>query len=143
MSSFANVKYWFFLACAVIFEVGGTSVMKLSQISESLFGEYAGLGIMFVLIALSYYFLSLAVKGLPVGVAYAFWEGLGLTLITLVSVLVVGESMSMRRFLALLAVLGGALLIHHGTTATPARPETDQRGGNGVCSGLRLRRKDG
>lgn len=124
MPSFSTMKYWFFLACAVLFEVGGTSVMKMTQASESPVGEYAGLGIMFALLVLSYYCLALSVQRLPVGVAYAFWEGLGLTLITLVSVFVVGESMSMQRFLALLAVLGGVLLIHHGTTATAAVPES-------------------
>ena len=46
--------------------------------------------------------------------AYAFWEGLGLTMITLVSVFRLGEAMNLQRFMALLAVLSGALLIHHG-----------------------------
>ena len=70
----------------------------------------------FALIGLSYYCLALAATGLPIGVAYAFWEGLGLTMITLVSVFLLGEAMNMQRFFALLAVLGGALLIHHGTS---------------------------
>lgn len=54
--------------------------------------------------------------GVPIGVAYAFWEGLGLTMITLVSVFLLGEAMNLQRFMALLAVLSGALLIHHGTS---------------------------
>lgn len=134
MSSLSNMKYWFFLACAVIFEVAGTSVMKVSQGPESLLNEYCGLGIMFLLIAFSYYFLSLSVKGLPVGVAYAFWEGLGLTLIMLISVLVVGEDMNLKRFLALLAVLGGALLIHHGTAGSGVQ-ECDFSSENGSGTG--------
>ena len=142
MSSFTNMKYWFFLACAVVFEIGGTSVMKLSQLPGSLLGEHAGLLIMFALLILSYYFLSLSVEGLPVGVAYAFWEGLGLTLITLVSVLVVGEAMNLQRFLALLAVLGGALLIHHGTASThtdsgSGKQKTDSMDGTLSRDGIR------
>ena len=31
MSSVSHVKHWFFLFCAIVFEVGGTSVMKMSQ----------------------------------------------------------------------------------------------------------------
>ena len=37
-------------------------------------------------------------------------------MITLVSVFLLGEAMNLQRFMALLAVLSGALLIHHGTS---------------------------
>ncbi len=116
----SHLKYWFFLFCAIALEVAGTSVMKISQNGTGWLGPGAGLVLMFALIALSYYCLSLAAMGLPIGVAYAFWEGLGLTLITLVSVFLLGEAMNLRRFLALAAILAGALLIHHGTTAGAA-----------------------
>lgn len=111
----ANIKYWLYLFGAVVFEVAGTSVMKLSQSGTWLLGAHAGLAVMLALIGLSYYCLSLSVRGLPIGVAYAFWEGLGLTLITLVSVLALGEAMNAGRFAALAAILCGALLVNHGT----------------------------
>lgn len=107
--------YWLFLLGAVVFEVIGTSVMKLSQSGTWWLAPGPGLVVMLVFIALSYYCLALSVQGLPVGVAYAFWEGLGLTLITLVSVLALGEHMSPARLGALAAILIGALLVNHGT----------------------------
>lgn len=115
MMNLASMKYWFFLFGAVFFEVIGTSVMKMSQISGWILSANSGLIAMFVLIGLSYYCLSLSVRGLPVGVAFAFWEGLGLILITAVSVLAMGEAMTLPKFVALLAILGGAILIHRGT----------------------------
>ena len=43
----------------------------------------AGYVSMYVLISLSYYFLSVAAKKISIGVAYACWEGLGIALITI------------------------------------------------------------
>ena len=110
-----RLQYWLFLLLAILFEIGGTSIMKLSQSPDWILGSTSGLVAMFLLIALSYYCLSRAVQGLPVGVAFACWEGLGLALISAVSVLLLGETMTLTRLLALLAILVGVLLVNHGT----------------------------
>ena len=52
MSSVSHVKHWFFLFCAIVFEVGGTSVMKMSQHEGWLLGPNAGLMAMVALIGL-------------------------------------------------------------------------------------------
>lgn len=136
MATAIRYRYWFYLLGAVLFEVAGTSVMKLSQSGAWLVGAHAGLAAMLALIGLSYYCLSLSVRGLPIGVAYAFWEGLGLTLITLVSVLALGEAMNLTRFVALAAILGGALLINHGTGhGASAGTARGGRSGAGVGKG--------
>ena len=103
--------YWLCLAGSILFEVAGTSVMKLSQSSWPV----TGMGLMYVLLGLSYFCLAKAVMKLPIGVAYAFWEGIGLLLITLVSVFLLHERLDATRLLALGMVLGGAFLVHHGT----------------------------
>ncbi|HMM40106.1 MAG TPA: multidrug efflux SMR transporter [Desulfovibrio sp.] len=99
------------LLVAIILEVAGTSVMKLSQETWPVLG----MGCMYLLLGLSYFFLARAVVKLPVGVAYAVWEGLGLTLITIVSVTLLGERFDATRLMALGMVLAGTLLVHHGT----------------------------
>lgn len=103
--------YWLCLAGSIVFEVAGTSIMKLSQTSWPL----TGMGFMYLLLGLSYFCLAKAVVGLPLGVAYAFWEGFGLLLITLVSALFLHERLDAWRLMALALVLGGTLLVHHGT----------------------------
>ncbi len=53
--------------------------------------------LMLAMIALSYIFLAFAVKKIALGVAYALWEGIGILLITLFSVLLFDESLSLLK----------------------------------------------
>lgn len=112
---------WTFLGAAILLEVAGTITMKIATRPDSFISPEWAMGLMYVLIAVSYSFLALAVTKMPVGVAYAFWEGLGLTIITLVSVVALGESLTWTRFAALAAVVAGAALIHHGTSMTRSK----------------------
>ena len=95
---------------------------------------------MWLAIALSYLFLSKAVAGIPVGVTFAFWEGLGLTCITLGSVFFLHEELTPRRALGLVCVLSGALLVNYGTAhgaadKTGPNIESTTGSGNGLARG--------
>ena len=109
-----------FLGLAIVLEVAGTSVMKFSQSSWPM----SGMVIMYACIGVSYFSLSKAIRGLPLGVSYAFWEGIGLVLITLVSVFWLQEHFTLTRFMALAMVLLGTLLVHHGTESGPEARES-------------------
>lgn len=122
--------YWLCLAGSILFEVAGTSVMKLSQTPMGFLTPAIGMGLMYALLAVSYYCLAKAVVKLPLGVAYAFWEGFGLLLITLVSAFLLQERFDATRLVALALVFGGVLLVHHGTdsgeeAAPSGSPEVD------------------
>lgn len=107
----SNSIYWLFLFISIGFEVIGTSVMKASQESWPVLG----MGIMFIMLGLAYFTLSKAVLKLPVGVAFACWEGLGLALITLVSVLWLGEKITPLKFIAICMLLAGTYMVNKGT----------------------------
>lgn len=67
-----------FLTGAILTEVAGTSSMALIPKSESGWIHYLP---MWLLIALSYLLLAKAARTISIGIAFALWEGLGLTLI--------------------------------------------------------------
>lgn len=78
---------YLYLSIAIIAEVIGTSALKASQ-------EFTKLGpsaIAIVGYGASLYFLSLVLKTIPVGIAYAIWSGIGITLITVTSAILLNK----------------------------------------------------
>lgn len=71
------MRSWIYLFIAIVAEVIGTTSMKFAATQSPLLGH----ALMYSMIGLSYGFLALAVKRVPLGVAYALWEGIGIVLI--------------------------------------------------------------
>ncbi|WP_414476619.1 multidrug efflux SMR transporter subunit KpnE [Klebsiella pneumoniae] len=103
--------YWILLALAIIAKITGTLSMKWASVS----GGHTGFILMLAMIALSYIFLAFAVKKIALGVAYALWEGIGILLITLFSVLLFDESLSLLKIAGLTTLVIGIVLIKSGT----------------------------
>jgi len=105
------MRSWIYLFAAIGFEVVGTTSMKLTHALYPV----AGLLLMYLMVGLSYFFLSLAIKHVPVGVAYALWEGIGIVLISLVSAAWLGEDLTLEKALGLVVMIAGILLVKSGT----------------------------
>ncbi len=71
---------WVFLLLAIICEVCGTSFLKLTNGFSALLPLFGT----FFSYLFSFYFLSLALKTISLGVAYAIWGGVGIVIITLI-----------------------------------------------------------
>ena len=106
-----NMFYWILLALAIVAEITGTLSMKWASVS----GGHTGFILMLVMIALSYIFLAFAVKKIALGVAYALWEGIGILLITIFSVLLFDETLSTIKIAGLVTLVAGIVLIKSGT----------------------------
>ncbi|HBV40209.1 MAG TPA: multidrug/spermidine transporter subunit MdtJ [Erwinia sp.] len=103
--------YWLLLALAIAFEIIGTLAMKWA----SLHAHPAGYFFMLGMIALSYISLCFAVKKIALGVAYAIWEGFGVLCITLFSVLLFDESLTLMKVAGLATLVTGIALVKSGT----------------------------
>ena len=98
---------WLYLIIAVIFEVIATSALKESNSFTKLVPS------LFVIIgySISFYFLSLTLKNLSIGVTYAIWSGLGILLICLVGYFRYGQNLDFPAILGILFIGIGILII--------------------------------
>lgn len=95
------------LAVAIVSEVFGSSMLKVSNGFKKLFptiGVIIGMGIAF-------YCLSLALKTIPLGTAYAIWSGVGTALTAVVGVFVYKERFNMKKFAGLVLIIGGVIVL--------------------------------
>ena len=116
-----NMFYWILLALAIVAEITGTLSMKWASVSDG----STGFILMLVMITLSYIFLSFAVKKIALGVAYALWEGVGILLITLFSVMIFDETLKTMKIAGLTTLVAGIVLIKSGTRK-PAKQQKEQ-----------------
>ena len=98
---------WLYLIVAVIFEVIATSALKESNSFTKLVPS------LFVIIgySISFYFLSLTLKNLSIGITYAIWSGLGILLICLVGYFRYGQNLDLPAILGILFIGIGILII--------------------------------
>ena len=107
---------WLLLVIAIVAEVIGTSALKASEG----FTRLAPSGLVVVGYALSFYCLSLVLRSIPVGVAYAIWSGLGIVLITLVAWVVYDQTIDLAAALGMGLIIAGVLVLKlFANTAVP------------------------
>ncbi|MFI5342749.1 MAG: DMT family transporter [Chlamydiales bacterium] len=96
---------WLWLLVAILFEVAGTTCLKLSSgLSKTIPALLTG-----VFYVISFSTLAITLKSLEVGLAYAIWAGLGTALIALIGVLYFGESLSLVKILSILLIIAGVV----------------------------------
>lgn len=101
-------KSYLFLLLAILTETIGTSALQASQQFTRLLPSV----IVVVGYALSFYFLALALRTIPVGVAYAIWSGLGIVLIAAIGWLVFGQRVDLPAMLGMGLIILGIAVIH-------------------------------
>ena len=99
---------WAYLSLAIIAEVIATSALKASDGFARLWPSL----LVVVGYGLSFYFLSLTLRSIPLGVAYAVWSGLGLVLLTGIAYLVYGQRLDLPAQLGIALILTGVVIIH-------------------------------
>lgn len=96
---------WIYLILAITFEVSGTTFMKLSDGFSNV--KYAVVMIIFYVLSLS--MLTLALKKLQIGTAYAIWSGIGIVLLSVIGVVFFKESINLTKIIFIGFILVGTI----------------------------------
>jgi|GEM_PF-554465 len=95
------MKNLIFLVLAIVAEASGTTALKLSE----QFTRPVPAVITVLSYAIAFYFLSLSLRTIPIGVAYAVWAAMGIVLITIIG------AVAFKQIPDLPAIIGMALII--------------------------------
>ncbi len=96
---------WIFLFIAGIFEAAWAIGLKYTECFTRLYPSVFTIFCMF----LSFYFLSLALKSLPIGTGYAVWTGIGIIGTTILSALLFNEPMDFARVFCIILIFSGII----------------------------------
>lgn len=96
---------WIYLVIASLGEIFGVISINLYLQRKS----FAWLAAIIASFSFGFFFLSLAMKEIPLGTAYAVWTGLGAAGAVLMGILFFKESAGWKRILFLLLIIGGAV----------------------------------
>ena len=99
---------WATLLIAIVAEVIATSAIKASDgFSKLLPSAITVLGY-----GVAFYCLSLTLRHIPVGVAYAVWSGLGVVLITAVSWVLFGQKLDAPALIGMGLIVAGVVVMN-------------------------------
>ena len=93
---------------AVLSEVIATTSLKFSEGFTRLVPSI----VVVVGYGLSFYLLSITLKVMPIGVAYALWSGIGITLTVIAGKIIWNESLDWARVTGIILIIIGILIIN-------------------------------
>ena len=97
-----------YLTIAIVAEVAATSALKAS-------GEFTRLVPSLIVVigyGVAFYFLTLVLRSIPVGITYAIWAGLGIVLVAIVSAILYRQIPDLPAILGMGLIVAGVVVIN-------------------------------
>jgi len=102
------MKNWLILFIAIVAEVIATSALKSSEgFTKPIASIVVVLGYM-----IAFYCLSLTLKTIPVGIAYAIWSGVGIVLVTTIAWIVFDQKLDVWGIVGIALIMSGVLVLN-------------------------------
>ncbi|NMF87334.1 DMT family transporter [Aromatoleum petrolei] len=99
---------WLYLSISILAEVTATTALKAS-------GSFTRLLPSLVVVTgygISFYFLSLAIQRIPLGVAYAIWSAVGVVLVSTAGALLFAQRLSVPVIAGMTLIVAGVIVIN-------------------------------
>lgn len=109
-----TMKPWLLLGAAIVAEVAATSALRASAGFTRLLPSL----VVLVGYGLAFYLLSLTLRSIPVGIAYAVWSGVGTALIALVGWAAFGQRLDAAALAGMALIIAGVLVMNLFSTST-------------------------
>jgi len=102
------MQAYFFLIVAIFTEVAATLLLPLTrEFSKPIPSALVIVGYM-----LSFYFLTLSLRAIPIGISYAIWSGIGIILITVFSFFIYQQKQDLPAVIGMALIVAGVLVIN-------------------------------
>ena len=99
---------YLYLAIAIVAEVAATSALKASDEFTKLVPSL----IVVVGYGVAFYFMTLVLRVLPIGITYAVWSGLGIVLVTVVGFFLYKQSPDLPAMIGMGLIVSGVVIIN-------------------------------
>nr|WP_091131944.1 SMR family transporter [Microvirga guangxiensis] len=99
---------YLYLGVAIVAEVVATSALKASE-------GFSRLGPSLIVLfgyGLAFFFLSLTLRAIPVGIAYAIWSGIGIVLISAVGWIWFKQALDMPAIIGMGLIIAGVVVVN-------------------------------
>lgn len=106
--------HYVWLVIAIVTETLGTTALQASQQFTRFWPSVA----VVCFYSASFFFMSMALKVMPVGIVYAVWSGLGIVLIACIGWVLFGQKLDLAAILGLGMIIGGIVVIQIFSTTT-------------------------
>lgn len=101
-------RSYIYLVLAIVFEIIATTFLKKSEGFSKLFPAT----ITIIGYAAAFYFLSLTLREIPIGIAYAIWSGVGIICITCIGIIAFNQIPDLPAIIGIALIIIGVVIIN-------------------------------
>ncbi|PPC84224.1 MAG: QacE family quaternary ammonium compound efflux SMR transporter [Methylotenera sp.] len=106
--------HWFYLVIAIVSEVIATSALKAADGFTQLVPSI----IVVVGYAAAFYFLSLTLRFIPIGITYAVWSGVGIVLVSLIGWFAYRQPLDIAAMIGIGFIVAGVVILNFFSKST-------------------------